>query len=471
MSTMSKKAGKWVEVLTSIKDLKPEDFPEGARLETSDLEVDLGDIDLFLGDTEETKKVEEGAKGIRKWVETYLAKLDELRNAPKAMRIRQENKAGSKKIWDKIDSFLNHNEAAYRQAAWIAFLVYRFRHVDVQTYTETMDFLNQMVTDGYLEEGNDHAPLQAWERYFRVPEIASFTRPEFEEAKHALSNLVNRVTQTTAQRRNDRVAELQEEATLQPKEAFGSDKKGIALLYVPPQISKNGDKLFPRKEGFLLIEVTSDGRVFPLEGIGSFEEGISEAVSVGVFVKTYTLNWDWPPAKKKLIEMFIVLDKNYKEATPEEKERIEKKAKRKADAVHLCWHLLKRAKNALEQAGQHQEEKMKLSKEVSVIEDSFLLENQEGIALIDFEGTWETWTKDDQGKSKKEQIGPLFVLVERHQDIVHIVGCPEYLKDFFSSCMDEYEEGEKFLGVPQPLQSVLQAQYGAVQTKSLLSPR
>mgnify|MGYP001559395212 CR=1 FL=1 len=47
---MSKKAGKWVEVLTSIKDLKPEDFPEGARLETSDLEVDLGDIDLFLGE-------------------------------------------------------------------------------------------------------------------------------------------------------------------------------------------------------------------------------------------------------------------------------------------------------------------------------------------------------------------------------------------------------------------------------------
>ena len=142
---MSKKLGKQGEVLTSFGELDPKDFPSEIRPETPDLDVDLKDIDLFLGNPAESKKVEENAKGIRKWVETNLAKLDELRNAPKAMRIRQENKAGSKKIWDKIDSFLNHNEAAYRQAAWIAFLVHRFRHVDVQTYTETMNFLDETV--------------------------------------------------------------------------------------------------------------------------------------------------------------------------------------------------------------------------------------------------------------------------------------------------------------------------------------
>lgn len=447
---MSKKNGKRVEVITSIQDLKPEDFPPETRPEMPDLDVDLRDINLFLGDTKESKKVEENAKGIRKRVETDLAKLDELRNAPKVIRIRQENKAGSKAIWDKIDSFLNHNEAAYRQAAWIAFLSYRFRHADAQTYTETMDFLNRMVADGYLEEGNDHAPLQAWRRHFRIPETASFTRPEFEEAKRDLSDLVNRVTQTTAQRRNDRVAELQEEATLQPERAFGPNEEGTALLYVPPQISRNGDKFFIRKEGFLMIDVTSDGRIFPLEGVGSFEEGIFEATAAGVFVKAYTLDWDWPPAKKKLAEAGLT--------------------EKQVNGVHICWHLLKRAKDALGQTNQHQEEKMELAKQVSVMEDTFLLEKREGITLIDFEGTWETWTKDDQGRPKKEQIGPLFVLVERqNQDKVQIIGCPEHLKDFFSSCMDEYKEGEKFLGVPQPLQSVLQAQYGAVQTKSLLS--
>jgi len=444
---MSKKNGKKVEVLTSIKDLKPENFPEKAQLKTPDLNVDLGDIDLFLGDDEERKKIEESAKGIRRWVETYLTKLDELRNAPKAMRIRQENKAASQKIRDKIDSFLNHHEAAYRQAAWVAFLVYRFRNTNAQTYTETMNFLDQMVADGYLEKGNEHSPLQAWREYFRIPATASFTRPEFEEAKRALSILVNRIAQTTAKRRNDRVAELQEKANLLPESAFDTGAEGLAFLHVPPQISKNGDKIFIRKDGFLLIEITSDGRIFPLEGIGSFEEGIAEAASVNVFVKAHTLDWDWPPAKKKLAEAGLT--------------------EKQVNGLHFCWYLLKRAKDALEQVSQHQEKKIELAKQVSVSEDSFFLEKSEGVALIDFEGTWETWTNDN-GKSKKEQIGPLFVLVERHRDAIQIVGCPKHLQDFFSSCIGKYKEGEKFEGIPQPLQSVLQAQFGGIQTKSLL---
>lgn len=441
-------------VKTSLKDLKPEDFPSVADA-PANLDVNLGEIEFSIGNEKEIQKISQSALGIRKWVESHMVKLDELRKAPKAVRIREENKQKAKVIRDRINDFLWHKEEAYRQGAWTAFLIHRLLNSEVETYSDTMSMLDQMVRDGYLEEGNEHSPLQAWRRRFRIPEKACFTRPEFEEAKRAMASLVNRVTQSTARRRQDRIVELQEEADLKPNGIFEQNAEGKALLYVPPQISRHDNRFSIRKEGFLLVEANG-GRIIPLEGVGSFEEAISDANDLNIFVRPYTLSWDWPPPKRVLIEKLVAIGDT------------EEKAKEKADAIHFCWYLFKRAKDALEQTNQYEKEKLEMSKEVTISEEDFLLEGRDGDTLIDFEGSWETWTQEENGRAKKTQIGPLFALVRRQNKKISMIKCPEHLTQFFAGCTDEYDEGDKFLGIPQPLQSVLQAQFGAEQTKSLL---
>ena len=386
-------------------------------------------------------------------MKTYLPKLDELQNASKAIRIRPENKTAIKEILGKIDLFMNHKEAAYRQAAWIAFLVYEISSAKVQTYTEIMDWLNGLVEDGYLKHGDERSPIKAWTHYFRIPEIASFSRPEFEETKRAMNSLIAKITQATAQQSQGRAIELKKEADIQPEQVFGENEEGKAFLFVPPQIcTKTGQGYFFRKGGFLFVDVKKDGRIYPLEGVGGFEESIAKAAKLGIFIWTTSLGYPWPTGKKKL------LDTGFSEE--------------QAESYFVSWNLLKRAKTLLEQTNGHEEEKLKLSYDVSVSEEEFFLEKREGCALVDFEGVWEIWTPDENDisgkRQKKEEICSLFLLVKREREEISIVSCPEHLKSFFSGCMETYKEGQKFLGVPQPLQSVLQAQYGAMQTKNLL---
>ena len=294
------------EVKTSLHDLNPTDFPETRPTKPEELDVNLGDIDFSLGNEEEVEKIEKNSAGIRKWAQEHLRKLDEINRASKAVRIRPENKKAVKVIQDRIDSFLNHPEAIYRQAAWVTFLTHKFNTVKLEDYADAMDFLDYMVEQGRLEEGNEHAPLRAWKRNFRIPEEACFTRPEFEECKQAMSNLVNRVTQATAKSRNARLGQLQNEANLEALEVFEPGHKGNALLYVPPQISLSSARYIIRREGYLFVEVTDGGCIFPLEGIGGFEEKIQDVRMVKVFLKGFTLDWDWPPGKKKLAEAVAV---------------------------------------------------------------------------------------------------------------------------------------------------------------------
>ncbi|OGZ70103.1 MAG: hypothetical protein A2904_00400 [Candidatus Staskawiczbacteria bacterium RIFCSPLOWO2_01_FULL_33_9] len=437
--------------LSSFQDLNPADFPETNSV--IDLDVDLMEISISItDDSEEVKKIEDSAAGIRAWLETHLPKLDELYAAPKAVRIRSENTSAVKRIKDKIHGFMNHPEAAYRQAAWVAFLIHKIKSA-TGNYLETIEWLSKMVSDGYLEEGDYRAPLQAWKYYFRVPEVACFTRPEFEEVKVAMKELVGRVNQATAQQRQGRVSELQKEANLQPAETFVKGNEGKSFIFVPPQISDKNGKIEIRKAGYLLVEVTQDERIYPLEGVGSFEERVAEANQKRIFVKGFTLAWDFPPSKKKLVEAGF--------------------SEEQASDFFFCWYLLKRAKSLLEQGNQHLEEKIELSKEVSISEEGFFLDGQDGYVLVDFEGVWETWTpdKDDQSgkRQKKQEIYSLFLLVKREEGMISIVSCPDHLKGFFSACMATYTEGQKFLGVPEPLRSILQAQYGATQTRSLLN--
>jgi hypothetical protein len=301
-----------------------------------------------------------------------------------------------------------------------------------------------------VDPTKEKASLYAWKRGFRIPEHACFGRPEFEEVQRELAEMVKRTMSQILKRRDSRAKSLQGEANLQPEEAFKEGSDGTAFLYVPPQISLNEGNARPYQGGFMLVEVKDDGRIYPIEGIGSFEEELRKAYASEVFVKAYTLDWDFPPSRKKLEE--VGLD-------PEQ-----------IKGFYLFWNLLKRVKDRLQKSDQYTEEKLAISREVEISEEVFFLERQDGITLVDFEGVWENWVAQQDGKKRKEKtITDLFFLVERRDNKIKIVGCPKHLKTFLANCMGSYNEAEKFLGTPQPLQAILQAQYGACQTKSLIA--
>ncbi len=254
--------------------------------------------------------------------------------------------------------------------------------------------------------------------------------------------------QKTFSRRDEKVKKLQDQATLDSSQAFKQGAAGDTLLYVPPRISFKDGVVKTYGGGFLFVEI-KDGTFYPLEGAGSFEQAVAVAYVENVFVKGYTLDWDFPPPRAKM-ESYGLNDDQIK-------------------GFYLTWGLLKRAKDCLTTDSEHQKEKLTLSKEVSLSEESFALERKDGTVLVDFEGVWENWTTQEDGKKVKKAIRDLFLLVQRQEGRIRIVSCPEHLKTFFADCMGSYTEGERFLGVPQPLQAILQAQYGACQTKALIT--
>jgi len=446
--------------VASSTGLDPADFPDG-NSQTASLDVDLGvDIELpKIATREEYEKLQANAKAIREGITKHLRKIDEYRKAPKEAladpAVKQKVYEAVQKIWTKINDILHrHPQPAYRQAGFVSLLIHMFSSAKPKDALDAHRHLDYLVKNHYMEEVDSKNPKArsasffAWTRGFRVPEHACFGRSEFEEVKREMASFVTRTMGQVISRRNERAKKLQEEADMDAPETFKEGAKGTAFLYVPPQISIKEGKTKTYGGGFLLASI-EEKRIYPMEGVGSFEEQLQGVYADNTFVERFTLDWDFPFSRKRLEENFGW-----------RKEQI--------DGYYLFWNLLKRAKDRLEASGQHNEEKLLMSKEVTLAEEVFFLERKDGVTFVDFEGVWENWILSD-GKKTKETVRDLFALVQRRDNKIKIVSCPEHLREFFAGCMGNYAEGEKFLGVPQPLQSVLQAQYGACQTKSLVT--
>ena len=426
------------------------------------LDVDLGD-DIELPEIiskEEYEKLQANAKAIRESIVKLLRKVDEYRKAPKEAladpAVRQKVREAVQKIWAKINDILHrHPQPAYRQAGFVSLLTYKFASANPNNAQEAHDILDYLVKNRYLEDVNQEDPeskpasFSAWARGFRVPKHACFGRAEFEEVKREMASFVTRTTSQTINRRNERAKEIQQEADMDAAEAFEPGTNGVAFLYVPPQISIKDGKPKTYGGGFLLVNVEEE-KIYPMEGVGSFEEKIQGVYADNIFVEKYTLDWDFPFSRKRL-------ENNFGWSTE------------KINGYYLFWNLLKRAKDLLETSNLHNEEKSIMAKESAICEEVFFLERRDGTVFVDFEGTWETLILQENGKKTKETIKSLFVLVQRQDGKIRIVSYPKHLEAFFAGCMDKYAEGEKFSGVPQPLQAVLQAQYGVCQTKRLIA--
>lgn len=430
--------------LTDLKDLNPLDFPESRD---DSLDVDLGEISIPEINEEEAKKVQEVAAGIAAWMRTYLQKLDGLNAQPIAVQARPSNKKAKKEIWDRFHMYMNHSEAGYRQTAWLEFLLHYVESPGTKTWEDLDQLTKWLAKKQYLEE-SENGPLETpWGKRFSIPKIASFSAVQFRKIKDAWDKTLKGISQKTAENRKDRVAKIRDEIDVTDVDLLKAKADGTALLYVPGEISLRGEEMAFFNPG-LLVTRREDDKLFPVEGIGSFDKKIEEMSRRKTYVLAFTLDWSRPPSKKMLVE-----DKGFKEE--------------QANDLCFAWYLLRRAFQHLSKKEEGpNEELVSLGSQVNVPASELLLNRQDGIALIELDGSIVVVNQD----KSRSVIDKVFFLVERKKNRrLELASVPTHLQTVLPEALrKEYAEGDQFEGLPQPLQALLKMAYFEAYFKQML---
>jgi len=435
------------EVVKDLKDLNPSDYPESGD---NSLDVDLGEIAIPEVKEEEAQKVQAAAAGIASWMKTHLQKLDNLNAQPEAVQARPEIKKAIKAIWGKIYSFMNHSEAGYRQTAWLEFLLHKIESPATKTWIDLSELTEWLVKKQYLEE-NERGPLKTpWGPRFAIPKTASFGAIQFRQVEDAWNKMSKSISHETAQNRAERARQIKDNETDVSDIGLLEEKEnGTALLYVPGQILiRNGEVDF-FNPGLLLVRRDGD-KLFPIEGVGSFDRKIDGINGRKTYVLSFTLAPDWtrPPSKKMLIE-----ERGFKEA--------------QTNDLCFAWYLLKRASQHLSMSNEvPPEELVKFGEQVSVPANEFLLERKNGVALIELDGSI-VITGEDKTRTA---IDKAFFLVERESRKFRLLKTSGNLQAMLDaeSFNEEYAEGDQYEGLPSPLQMLLKMAYFEAYFKQML---
>lgn len=400
-------------------------------------------IDLLRIPREEREKMAEEirtkAREIRDWVGTILVQLEEVQtDTREAQELIAKEVAEAKQ---GLEEFLGHETLAFRRAARLGYLCYRFSG-PVTNHDDLWALIQDLVEGGYLEE-NSEGPLQVGYKYFRVTEACCFGEEETEVIVSAFNKLRQEMERQVRQERKQKSAKLRKEATTDYRPLLGG-LDGNYVLEVPPERYVIKGKEMWRGGGTLRVFCQNDC-IYPEGASGSIDEAVAEAMGMEIHVLASSLHRSKPPFIKGL-------DSD------------------KARKVQLLWHLLKRGITAaMEQAAMEgiQEE---LSKEATISDKEFFLEEKFGTCLAVFQGVW-------KAGNGTPTVRNLFFLVERKEvnkdgrtvRQIQVVKTPDHLEDFLAGCQGQYEEkGEKFEGLPQPLKAVLQAIYGQIQKAASL---
>jgi hypothetical protein len=390
--------------------------------------IDIPGEDL----TKQVDKIRQGANEARNWVLWVLPRLERLEVQPREARemLAKEIKAAR----ESLQNLYQHSTPAYRRAAWLA----RFQHEfsrKLSTHGEVKTLLEGLVNEGILEEDPAGA-LETYKKHYSVSSDCKFEEPEIAAVKNFLTDLLNRVWREVGKSREQKTQELLAQKTIDWQELL-RDKTGKYVVSIPKQrVSKNGET-FWRGGGTLLVK-SEKGKIFPLGASGAIERGVEEAKKMGIHLLVRSLQYDSPPFVEKL---------------PEDQRK----------KVQFLWHILKRGIQLEEEAGKMQSLQKKLSVKTTVTPEKFFLEGAPGTCLAILNGIWVI--------PEGNHIRHLFFLATREEKEgskkIRLAEVPDHLKDYLADCLEEYpEEGERFKGIPYPLNAVLQAIYGQILNAS-----
>lgn len=312
-----------------------------------------------------------------------------------------------------------HDNETVRREVWKALISFVIGS-QLSSYDEAISLVSQLVADGLLVE-DESGPLTILGRNFRVPAEAMFEEEDIAGVAAILEEFRNRARDAFIGKASSNPRDL----LLQN----GGDFK----VHIPPEkrIIAGTDRWFP---GGLLLLRSAGGFIEPIDAIGGIANGVYLARCLGVKLEAKSLYESEPPN--------IAFDAN-------DKKEADKNAKKQ-----LIWHLAKRGLRFDLWLRRTQAQANLDSK-------GFFLETRSGKYFFDFPGTWE----EGEGKIK---ISRLVFLIERlsqeGQNFIRIVSMPDYLKDILPKVGESYPEGERFSGIPRPLQRMLCAIHGKVMS-------
>lgn len=390
------------------------------------VELDLPDPKTIApGDiAKQAEIIDVGQKKIQEWTKNLLIKIDQRTTAVSEIENPGQKKIAKKLAYDAntvdlkaLGTYLRgeDRDLFYRQAAWFAALEY-FLSGNLQTPEELTGILEKMVGDDYLVKNPDGL-LKPYKDGYDFHPDCPLDEPDKAKVKIILIKLRNRVF-------DNEKADITARGNLSVQDFLDRKPGKIALTIHAEKAKRLGGQIFWRSGGVLLIE--SDGKAIqPLDATGGIKEAVQEAKKMGAYLYFDSLYQNAPPFIRSL-------------------------SKEMNEKVQLLWHLLKRGLLRYE-----------ITSMATLNQEEFFLGRECGDCFLDFKGNWQT----ADGKT----IANFFFLIRRREGEengvkrIRIAKAPSHLDDFFAQCMGEYEEGNKFEDVPQPLRAVLQAAYGQVR--------
>jgi len=423
----------------------------------------LPDLQSLTADQSVGERIREGAKLIITWVTTTM---DGLAVVFQADRETREYKASDiAKAKEGLKNVLRDPTMAYCRAAWMAAITHSFAG-EIYSRADAIAILDKLVSEDpvfgrallnrhELKEGEKppEGSFPLWGNAYTVPPESAFEEPEMAELRKFFFRLLGRVWETEKRIRAEVAVDLFAESTISLNQ-FLAGMPGKLALGIPPEQVFERDGVTPvmapggkpkwRAGGVLLVELDSDGKIWPLKAIGGIANAIEAARGMGVYLFQRALAWNKPPSVDT-----VSTDMNSK--------------------LQVLWFLLQRGIRAEKEKLELQTAKVEFEAKTTVTPHQFFLEGKPGICLVDFHGVWEQ--RSPEGVISR--VPNLFLLVERFfqegeeegttNRFIRIVEVPTHIgDDYFGQCQGDYTEGNRFQGIPYPLIAVLQAVFGQV---------
>jgi len=407
----------------------------------------------------ETEKEKEKIPEIRRFVERVVQnrlKIEGLTEEEKEKidpEILQSQEEGETQLqyllWEERSTLL-------RRTAWETLFLTLLKR-PIQNKQDIYDLLSRLVSQKLLVPNpKGRGKLKINSLTYDFPEKSSFLEENIEKIQEALNDLVLEAQKREKmfwQEENRRLKNLGE---LSPTE-FLEGKPGNIFLRVPAEYDENekrwrsGGALVVRSDGENVYILPDPQDPSSAAACGRIKKGLIETMRQGIFLRLVTLTQKDPP--------FLKIPAGHTT------ESYRRKVLQMGRKIRFLWHIVKRGLNLALKEEEIEKNKQKLQEKSEIDSREFFLEKKEGVCFVEFEGRWKC--------PDETEVPNLFLLVRRKikegESLISLVETPSHLVDFFKGCEGEYEEGERFKGLPQPLQAVLKAIYGQTVKKDEIS--
>ena len=416
---------------------------------------ELPEVSLFTIDETVAEKLREGATKVREWVVSTLTQINAVKAASREVQELNEDRVAEAEV--VINGFFCHETKAYKRAALLGMFQQRLAE-SVSSRKEAQVVIDGLVEQGFLLEAQE-GPIKVFTKTYAVPADSTFKEPEIEEVSKFLGEFIGRALQAEWEAKRQAAESLYARTELTLDE-FRAGKAGSITLGVPPEPVFELDGVTPklrpddgrpmwRGGGTLLVKNDGD-KVIPVSSSGNIQRGVDEAIRLNVYLLRYTLGWAYPPKV----------------------EGLDLEHQRK---LTLLWNLLKRGITAMEKETELKAEKARLIGSTDAIsQKEFFLEGKIGVCLVELEKPWEPQIR--QGEPTV-YISPCYFLAERffqgegeeQQVFLRLVAVPTNIEDYLAGYREDYPEGDRFSGCPQPLRAMFQAAFGQAQKEENLA--